>query len=574
VSRWAARALLILTPLSLFALAFAVRAMAAGNVPFPATEPSAFYVGVARNLVEGRGLVTDTLFSYATPPLAVPRPAFELWQPLAAFFAAGPMALLGATFANAQLSSLFLGSLVAPFTWFIALDVALRENLSDLRAFLIALSSGTLAAVLAPLLIADVSPESTTAFTLMALLSCWMMTRALPGDGMTIEEANRGRVVPRLLLGVLLGLAYLARHEAIYLVPAYLILLVHALGPMRGAFVRAVLPTFIGGVVVVIPWLVRNFVVFGSPFPGSVVELALLTRNEQLFSYVDRPTAAVFFSQEATLIAGRILQSLWRNLVTDLLIPAMPVGLIGLASIVALRNSAAVGAPRALRALLISGLLTFVVTSVVFPVASAWGTYRHAAGPFLVGLIIMTALGLDAFVARVRRRRRWPRANAWLAPAFALAVAVPLATLHIQLLGAQVREFNSRLDAARVALLTLEQSAAGSAGSGSAGSGSAGTGTTASGPIISDQPVRLSEALRRTTIVLPDEQPAVVWQLARRFQAPDVVILGERGRYPGALLRDASAGCFGTAAVVPMPGSSAVYAFPVTQGRCGSVGSR
>jgi hypothetical protein len=565
VSRWAIRALLILTPLSLFALAFVVRVWAAGQVTSPATEPSAFYFGVARNLVEGRGIVTDTLFSYATPPLAVPRPAFELWQPLASLIAAVPMTLFGPTFANAQLSSIVLGALVAPFTWFIALDAALRQDLSDVRAFIVALSSGLLAAVFAPFLIADVAPESTTAFTIFALLACWMMTRALPGDGMTIEEANRGRVVPRLLLGILLGLAYLARHEAIYLVPAYLVLLLHALGPMRSAFFRAVLPTFIGGVLVVIPWLVRNFVVFGSPFPGSVLELALLTRNEQLFSYLDRPTAAVFFSQEATLIAGRILQALWRNLVTDLLIPAMPVGLLGIAAIVALRNSAAVGAPRALRALLISGILTFVFTSVVFPVASAWGTYRHAAGPFLVGLVIMTMLGLDAFVARVRRRRGWSRGNAWLAPAFALAVALPMMVLSVQLLGQQVREFNARLDAARVAVLTLEQGA-------QPGSG-ASTPTTA-GVIVSDQPVRLSETLQRRTIVLPDEQPAVVWQLARRFQATTVVIIGERGRYPGALLRDASAGCFGSAAVVQLPGNSAVYAFPVTMGRCGSVGSR
>jgi hypothetical protein len=247
----------------------------------------------------------------------------------------------------------------------------------------------------------------------------------------------------------------------------------------------------------------------------------------------------------------------------------MPVGLIGLVSVVALRNSAAVGAPRALRALLISGLLTFAFTSAVFPITSAWGTYRHAAGPLLVGLTVMTMLGLDAFVARIRHRRRWPRSNAWLAPAFALAVAVPMAALHVGLLGEQTREFDARLDAAQVALLTLEQSEQGS-GSGSEGSGAAGTG----GPLISDQPVRLSEALHRTTIVLPDEQPAVVWQLARRFQATTVVIISERGRYPQALLRDANAGCFGSAAVVPLPGNSAVYAFPVTQRRCGSVGSR
>jgi hypothetical protein len=558
MSRWAARALLVVTPLGLFLLALVARIAAAANVTFPATEPSAFYVGVARNLVEGRGLVANVVFSYASLPLAVPRAAFEVWQPLATFLAAGPMALLGPTFANAQLSSVVLGALVAPFTWFIALDVALREDLSDVRAFIVALSSGVLAAILGPLLIADVAPESTTAFTIMALLACWMMTRALPGDGMTIEEANRGRVVPRLLLGILLGLAYLARYEAIYLVPAYLLLLMHALGPMRGGFVRAIAPTFIGGFLVVLPWLVRNFVTFGSPFPGGVVELALLTRNEQLFAYAERPSMTVFFNQEATLIVGRVLQALWRNLVTDLLIPAMPVGVVGLISLVALRNSAAVRAPRALRALLISGLLTFAVTSFVFPVASAWGTYRHAAGPFLIGLIVVTMLGLDAFVATVRRRRRWSRANAWLAPAFALAIAIPFGALHVQLLGSQTREFVTRLDAARTGLTALELE------------GSA----IAAGPLISDQPVRLSERLRRPTIVLPDEQPAVVWQLARRFQAPAVVVLGERGRYPQAMLRDANAGCFGSAYESPFRNAPSVYVIPVTQGRCGSVGSR
>jgi hypothetical protein len=558
VNRWAIRALLIITPLGLFVAALAARLVSAGQVTFPATEPSAFYVGVARNLVEGRGLVTDVLFSYASPPLAVPRPAFELWQPLASFFAAAPMALLGPTFANAQLSSMVLGALVAPFTWFIALDVALREDMSDLRAFIVAVSSGIMAAILAPFLIADLAPESTTAFTVMALLACWMMTRALPGDGMTIEEANRGRVLPRLFLGVLLGFAYLARHEAVYLVPAYLVLLVHALGPMRSAFFRAVLPTFIGGLVVVIPWLVRNYFAFGSPFPGSFVEIAMLTRNEQLFAYAERPNSTVFFSQEATLIVGRVLQALWRNLVTDLLIPAVPVGVIGLASLIALRNSAAIRAPRALRALLISGLLTLVFTSVLFPIASAWGTYRHAAGPLLVGLTILTMLGLDAFVARIRGRRRWPRSNAWLAPAFALAIAIPFASLHVEILGSQTREFVARLDAAALGLSAMELEASG----------------PSAGPLISDQPVRLSERLRRPAIVLPDEQPAVVWQLARRFQAPALVTLGERGRYPQAVLRYASAGCFGSAYEASFREGPAVYVVPVTRGRCGSVGSR
>ena len=42
------------------------------------------------------GLVSDALWSYGTPPLVFPRPAFEVWLPLPSLLAAIPMALSGA----------------------------------------------------------------------------------------------------------------------------------------------------------------------------------------------------------------------------------------------------------------------------------------------------------------------------------------------------------------------------------------------------------------------------------------------------------------------------------------------
>ena len=69
-----------------------------------------------------------------------------------------------------------------------------------------------------------------------------------------------------------------------------------------------------------------------------------------------------------------------------------------------------------LAALLISGALTFVVTSVAFPVATLWGTFEHASGPLLVGLTVAALIGGDAFVAWLVKRRDWQRQNAWLAP--------------------------------------------------------------------------------------------------------------------------------------------------------------
>ncbi|HSL76191.1 MAG TPA: hypothetical protein VK867_04555, partial [Candidatus Limnocylindrales bacterium] len=92
----------IASALLVFAVALAVRAFFAAQIVFPKPEDTAYYVGVARNLLEGRGLVSDALWSYATPPLVFPRPAFEVWLPLPTLLAAIPMALLGSTFAAAQ----------------------------------------------------------------------------------------------------------------------------------------------------------------------------------------------------------------------------------------------------------------------------------------------------------------------------------------------------------------------------------------------------------------------------------------------------------------------------------------
>src|SRR5688572_32329212 len=102
----------VLTGVLIFIVALIVRAYFAAQIVFPKPEDTAYYVGVARNLLEGRGLVSDALWSYGTPPLEFPRQAFEVWLPLPTFVAAIPMALLGSTFAAAQWSSILVGALV------------------------------------------------------------------------------------------------------------------------------------------------------------------------------------------------------------------------------------------------------------------------------------------------------------------------------------------------------------------------------------------------------------------------------------------------------------------------------
>jgi len=59
--------------------------------------------------------VTDALWSYQTPPLEVPRAAFEVWMPLPTFLAAIPVWLAGAAnwFRAAQAMSVVVSAAVA-----------------------------------------------------------------------------------------------------------------------------------------------------------------------------------------------------------------------------------------------------------------------------------------------------------------------------------------------------------------------------------------------------------------------------------------------------------------------------
>ena len=121
-----------LAALGIFIVALLARALADAGTVFPRPEDSAYYVGVARNLAEGRGLVSDALWSYGTPPLVFPRPAFEVWLPLPSLLAAVPLALFGGpapipllnALRSAQLVTVVLGAVLAVLAWRLAADVA------------------------------------------------------------------------------------------------------------------------------------------------------------------------------------------------------------------------------------------------------------------------------------------------------------------------------------------------------------------------------------------------------------------------------------------------------------------
>jgi hypothetical protein len=155
----------VLTAGGIFVIALLIRIVLAGQIVFPKPEDTAYYFGVARNLIEGRGLVSDALWSYQTPPLEIPRAAFEVWLPLPSLLAAIPMAILGVSFAASQWSAIILGAIVPVLAWRLAADVAEERGLSRERSLTLAIGTGLTCAVYLPLLLHSALPDSTMPFT-------------------------------------------------------------------------------------------------------------------------------------------------------------------------------------------------------------------------------------------------------------------------------------------------------------------------------------------------------------------------------------------------------------------------
>ena len=519
-----------LTAGAIFALAAIVRAIAAAQVPFPVPEDTAYYWGVARNVVEGRGLVTDALWSYQLPPLSFPRPAFEIWLPLPTFFAIPFMAVLGTGFHAAQVGSVLVSAVVPVLAWRLAADLADERHLSRARARALAAGAGVVASIYGPLVLFGALTDSTAPFTVLALAACLLMERVA-------RDPRGARITdPRLLgLGLALGLAALTRNEAVWYAAAWALVAIDVARSMRAAgrpaaFLRLVATPALVAIVAYVPWALRQWATFGTPLPGQAVTNAFSRTGFDIFAWADRPSFAVWLAQgPAKLLADRV-DGLSHNVVTVLLLPAFPVGPIGIIGLPWILRS------RVLRPLLIGSTLTFLVTTFVFPVSTTWGTFLHAAGPIHVLLLISAMAGLDALIAWVGARRQWRPSSAVLGPAFLAMLAVPFLLVTISGIAGVSTGTEKRL-----ADLFRAMDAAGMP-------------VTANAPVIADFPIWVAEAGRVSTLALPDESPESVLDLARTFGAKLLVVStgSGHGRWPAVL----DAGGTAAACFVPVPAAS------------------
>lgn len=522
-----------------FVIALLVRVWAAAQVPFPIPEDATYYWGVARNLAEGHGIVSDTIWSFATPArdtatgtfgFFFPRPAFEIWLPLPSLLGVLPMVALRATdYPVAAIVPVVLGALVPVLAWRIAADLAEERALAPERARTLALGAGVVAGVWLPLVLPSALLDSTVPFGLAALGACLLIVRLVRRPPERVADTRL------IAIGLTIGVAALARNEAVWVGLTWALVAFAALrGHGLGHVFRVVAGAGIVAVAVLAPWLVRNWLAFGSPLPGQAVANAFSLTGFDIFAWNDPPTFARYVTAGPEAWLGHRVEGFVHNFLSVLVVPGFPVSVLGLVGL------CVVGWARSLRPLLLVSLLTFWVTTLVFPVATTWGTFLHASVPAHVLLLVASGAALDAGLAWVGRRRGWTRPVAWLGPTFAALGAVLFVAVGIPSYGSKAA--GTEIDYADV-LARIER---------------AGHTLDPSRPIIANHPMWVSEVRRLPALSLPNEMPSDVADLAATFGAEILIVDGEHGAWP-AILEEGGPGatCFVPVDLEPPPGGAA-----------------
>jgi hypothetical protein len=257
--------------------------------------------------------------------------------------------------------------------------------------------------------------------------------------------------------------------------------------------------------------------------PGQAAANALSVTGFDIFAWNDPPTLSRYLAVGPARLVEMRVEGVYHNLSSVLLFPGVPISVIGLLALPWQARD------RATRPVVLLAAIVFLVTSLLFPVATTWGTFLHAAGPAHVLLVISALLALDSAIARIGLMRGWTKPVAWLGPTFALAGSILLSAVLLPTFGAGSRDTQALYDELGRRLAEVGEPL-----------------DASSPPVISNYPIWLAETRHVPGLALPNESPADVLDLARAFDARLLVIASaEHGQWPTVLETGAPASeCF------------------------------
>lgn len=394
------------TPLLLYGLALAVRALLIWHFPYPAYPDSAYYVDVAQSLHSGGGFNVDFIWIFAEvggkiPAVPVlPIPSNAHWMPLASLVQVPFMALFGTVAWASAAPFAIIGAAAAPLTWAIARDAKASST--------VAVGAGILTAI--PLLSAVylVQPDNFSLYQPLVIASLWMGARALRG-----RSAGRAFVAA----GLLAGLATLSRNDGMLVLASLgLIFLFDRWRAWRSAGARTPTIPFAAAVacvgvfvVVMAPWWLRQLAVFGSISPSTASGKVLFIRDIGEWNSITTPAN---LDHLLGMGIGPLIVSRIGGLVAALTIYITLVAGVVLAPFMVIGGWARRHSDD-MRPFFAYAAILFAFSAIVSAVHVPGGTFIHSAVALAPYSYILALEGVAVGVAWVAARRRtWDAATA------------------------------------------------------------------------------------------------------------------------------------------------------------------
>ncbi len=385
--------------LGLFGLA--VLAIVAVFQSAPGYMDADYYYAGGLQLAGGRGFTEPYLWNYLDNPAGLPHPSNAYWMPLASLLAMAGSVLFGAgTWLAARSGFVVVAAIVPPLTAGLAWSLTSKRGLSIMAGLLAIFSAFYL-----PFL------PVTDTFGLYMVLGGLFFLLLSRGFSLT---SHSSLPIPAFLLGIIAGLMHLTRADGLL----WLLLAFFASAMDRPSssvprqrflfYLVRLVSTLAGYLLIMGPWFIRNFLVFGSPLGPGGAKMLWLTTYDQLFIYP--PDQLSFTAWWQSGIASILKARLWAlgvNLERTLaeqgeifLLPFIIMGLWHLRRLPVVKTAA------------LAWILTLLTMTIAFPFAGARGGFFHSGAALQPVWWALAPLGLDRAIEWGSRKRGWNSAQA------------------------------------------------------------------------------------------------------------------------------------------------------------------
>lgn len=486
----------------LFLGAFAVRLLYAVQFKFPPLDDPAYYIQAARSLFSPQPWQISIIWNFQPRFAAVLHPALDYWQPLPAFAIAGSFLIFGQSLWAAQLPSLVAGACLPVFTfWLGRKTFAFLPDLPETTNYRLSLVAAIFVLANPLLIYQSTFPDSSMLYSALIVAALWLW-----GD------REKQRWWQAFGFGLLTGLAYLARTPAVFLMLAWLTLILwqfwkKSLDRPRW---QNILLAIVGVGLPVSLWSLRNLLVFGFITSPAGLQTIFIFDYQSLFNYQTPVNLQTFLAGGIGQIVGIRLEALgqaWSQGLDFLFFPTvLPAG-AGLIWLVIKSKRILIVFSAWYSLLLLLGL------PLIFGVASINGSYYHSIGSSAPCLAVGLIYG-GWWVANWVRRRRLLRTS--LAPILILLLAILTLFKAIFSLSGAVSVQNNEGQTFSEISTWLQQHP--------------------SAAVITNEPSSLNYAANVSAIRLPaNENLEVLSQVASYYHAGYIIITETAGQYPALL---------------------------------------